>query len=333
MLQGKIVWLMVACALLQWPQSGETRDAPSGGPKPTLSLVVENDLFNDEDRHYTSGVRLSWVSPGDAAPNWARRVARAVPFFPRDGIAGAGYAVGQSMFTPSDLDVVEPSLDDRPYAGWLYGTVGVGVENGRQLDQVLLTVGMVGPASLGEQSQKFFHKLTGVGEPKGWDTQLRNELGLMLTYQRTWRAPEWELGRYSVDWAPHVGATAGNVFTYANAGLTLRAGYNLPQDYGPPRIPPGVPGSSFSLLSGDFGWYLFAGMEGRAVARNIFLDGNTFRSSRSVDRKVWVGDLQFGAVLAWQDFRVAYTHIFRSNEFETQRKSDSFGAISVSVSF
>jgi hypothetical protein len=82
-----------------------------------------------------------------------------------------------------------------------------------------------------------------------------------------------------------------------------------------------------------FGWYLFAGIEGRAVARNIFLDGNTFRGSRSVDKKHLVGDLQFGFVLDWSDVRLGYTHVLRSREFQAQESVDGFGSLSLSVKY
>jgi len=39
--------------------------------------------------------------------------------------------------------------------------------------------------------------------------------------------------------------------------------------------------------------YLFAFVDGRAVGRDIFLDGNTFTDSHSVTRKTFVGDLSF----------------------------------------
>ena len=83
----------------------------------------------------------------------------------------------------------------------------------------------------------------------------------------------------------------------------------------------------------DFGWYLCAGVDGRGVARNIFLDGNTFRDSRSVDKEPWVGDLQFGFVLAWRQVRLSYTHILRSREFKGGEGRDEFGAVSISIPF
>jgi lipid A 3-O-deacylase len=51
-----------------------------------------------------------------------------------------------------------------------------------------------------------------------------------------------------------------------------------------------MPGAAyFQTPKGGFGWCLFASFEGRAVARNIFLDGNTFTDSHSIDKKTFVG--------------------------------------------
>jgi hypothetical protein len=69
------------------------------------------------------------------------------------------------------------------------------------------------------------------------------------------------------------------------------------------------------------------------VARNIFLDGNNWKASHQVDSKTRVGDLQLGAVLTFPEFRVAYSHVFRSREFEGQAKGDHFGAVSLSLLF
>lgn len=93
-----------------------------------------------------------------------------------------------------------------------------------------------------------------------------------------------------------------------------------------------MPGSGFFIPRHGFGWYLFAGIEGRAVARNIFLDGNTFRDSRNVDKEPLVGDLQFGIAITWRNLRLGYTHVLRKREFKGQGgRRDDFGAISLSL--
>jgi len=315
--------------------------APADG-KPTISLVFENDVFYDTDRNYTNGVRASWVTGPDEAPDWAVAAARKLPFFP-DAAAESltirtSYAIGQNMYTPSDITIADPPESERPYAGWLYGSIGLIAEWGKErehLDQLELSLGVVGPAALAEQTQRFVHRyITGSPDPKGWGRQLKNEPALLLTYQHSWRGfYRATVAGFGVDVVPHVGGAVGNVFTYASAGATLRVGLDLPQDYGPPRIQPSLPGSRFFRLRDRFGWYLFAGVEGRAVARNIFLDGNTFAHSRSVDKKPLVGDLQYGFAVSWRNLRLSYTHVLRTKEYDGQNGGDDFGAVSLSVRF
>lgn len=316
------------CSPLAWAQEGGEDERPAG----TFSLNLENDLFYDADRHYTNGVRFAWVpDQRRPVPKWARDFAGLMPWFPADGTIRYGYAFGQSMFTPSDIEVVDPPRGERPYAGWLYGSIGLGIETGQVVDQFGLTVGMIGPASQADRTQREVHRLIGAPKPRGWHTQLRNELGVVATWERSWRglAKTRVLGN-QLDLGTHLGGALGNVFTYANTGFMLRYGPHLPDDYGPSRIQPGLPGSSDFSPPRDFRWYVFAGAEARAVARNVFLDGNSFRSSRSVDRRHWVGDVQFGLVMDWRDVRVSYTHVIRSKEFHGQDKHDIFGALTLS---
>lgn len=309
------------------PLAGAQEELPAG----TFSFVLENDLFYDVDRHYTNGVRLAWVpDQRRPVPEWARQVAGLMPWYPAGKTIRYGYALGQSMFTPSDIEVADPPRGERPYAGWLYAAIGLGVERGSVVDQFGLSLGVVGPAALARQTQTEVHRWVGSPRPRGWDTQLKNELGVVATWQRNWQG----LGRtqmlgYDADFSAHSGIALGNVFTYASSGFMLRLGPSLPADYGPPRIQPGLPGSSDFAPARDFRWYAFAGAEGRAVGRNIFLDGNTFRDSRSVDKRRLVGDVQVGLVLDWEDVRVSFTQVWRSREFHGQNGSDRFGALSL----
>jgi hypothetical protein len=65
----------------------------------------------------------------------------------------------------------------------------------------------------------------------------------------------------------------------------------------------------------------------------MFLDGNTFKHSHSVDKKPFVGDLQTGLVVQWKRFRITYTQIFRTKEFDGQDDGDLFGSLSLSYHF
>ena len=122
----------------------------------------------------------------------------------------------------------------------------------------------------------------------------------------------------------------GNVYDYADAGAMARIGINIPDDYGPLRIEPSLPGSGFFDATGPVGAYAFVGADGRAIARNLFLDGNTWEDSRSVSKKALVGDVEFGAAIAFNFMQLTFTHVIRTREYKTQSTPDQFGAVNLS---
>ena len=69
----------------------------------TLTVAVENDRVVNTDRHYTNGIRVSWVSPGDGAPGWTSPLFETLPQFDPEGDRRIGYSAGQLMFTPDNI--------------------------------------------------------------------------------------------------------------------------------------------------------------------------------------------------------------------------------------
>lgn len=313
------------------------------------TLQVENDVFtprSNKDSHYTNGIRVSLVTPfaedclGLGGPAQGLAAWLAPPGTTRT-TERIGYSFGQSLFTPEDTDTRELVPDDRPYAAWLY--VGLAyqavyerADGSAVQDTVELDLGVIGPMALGEEVQNTYHDLIGVDETNGWDNQLENEPGFVLSLERKWRSAEAQpfAGTgLEVDAIPFVHFSLGNVLTYAGAGGTVRIGQGLGSDFGPPRIRPGLPGSEAFTADGGFAWYLFAGAEGQLVLQNITLDGNTFRDSHHVDREPLVGDFQAGVALIYDAWRLTYTHIVRTREFDEQDEVDQFGAFTLSFRF
>lgn len=333
--------------------------APAGEPPPaagserccgTFSVLFENDLFADTDRNYTNGIKLSWVSEDlRAFEQWPRMPAWVRPLFERmsalhpDREKNLGLFAGQKLFTPSDIRSRAPLPGDRPYAAWLYTGAAFHMKNRSRLDTFELQLGWVGPAALGEQTQNFVHRLRDIPLALGWDNQLHNEPGVVLVYQHKRRL--WLEQTGSRPWGAemflHYGAAAGNVFTYANTGVELRAGWNLPADFGTSLIRPGGDVNAplntrdplFERKRRGFGAHVFAALTGRLVLRDLFLQGNTFGHSPGVHAEHWVGDLVLGVSLAWRDWKLSYSQVFRSQEFRGQGGGSEFGSISVSVNF
>lgn len=324
--------------------------AVAGMPKPalaqeqlddrgTLSLMIENDMFGSgTDRHFTHGTKVTYTTreyvPSENEP--VALAARLIPFWPTGARARATYSIGQNIFTPDDISDPNPRPGDRPYAGWLYVGGGlIAVEpDASESDAMVLEIGVVGPLSMAEFTQTRWHDMFGFEKPLGWDNQLHNEPGFALMYEHSeafWRPPQ--VFGLSTDAVSNLGFSVGNVATYLSGGLTFRLGHDLTTDLGPPRIRPSLPGSAYVRPTDGFNWYTFASFGGRLVGRNIFLDGNTFGHSLSVDKKLLVTDLQAGLAMQYRDWRFTYTYVIRSKEFETQDRIDKFGALSLSYRF
>jgi hypothetical protein len=330
---------VLALVLEAGPARGDAdrRDTDQAGKAGDFSVLFENDLFYNADHDYTNGTEFSYTTAPDKAHDWAVALAEKLPFFTDTGDVRTRYAVGQIMFTPNDITLPDPPATDRPYGGFLFGSVGVVGNNEHYLDQAQLTLGVTGPASLTEESQKFFHGIFNGRKPRGWHYQLRDEPGLVIQYERTLR-PEvlthhtpWPALSFDVE--PHFGGAIGNIWDYANAGALARIGFNIPNDYGPMRIQPSLPGADYFEPNGSIGAYLFAGIDTRFIARNLFLDGNSFEDSRSVSKRNIVGDLVMGAAVVFDHARLAFTHVVRSREYSTQTGDDQFGAVDITLRF
>jgi lipid A 3-O-deacylase len=314
-----------------------------------VSVIEENDsvAFGDSDKFYTQGLELTYLGPDVAADSaWIGPFDLLGDLGPFDAEGASEVSrryeilFGQSVFTPQDTAREDPDPSDRPYAGWLYGGVGLIQDTDRRrLDHLELLAGVIGPDAHGEEAQNDWHQFIGVDKSRGWDEQLHNEPGVLMSYERKWRFLQPIGGGFAVDAIPELGITVGNVMDYVEAGGMLRFGKNLEADYGPQRIRPALSGTPYFnsdyLTAGDpFGFYFFVGTQGRAVGRNVFLDGNTFRDSRSVDSEALVGDLTGGLALFWGDaVRLDTAVTYRTEEFEDQDKPTTLWGLNMTVGF
>ena len=321
----------------------------SGKDLNTFSFYLENDYFGGGDGEYSNGLKLTWSSaikdqyPKDVWPHrWLYPLLKHVPFekYP-DRKKNITFSFGQNIFTPEDIEAEDVVKDERPYAGITYMSVGFHSRLERQMDTVEVSMGLVGPGSYAEECQKAVHGIFDDIQPNGWDNQLDNELVLEIMYEHKKKITQSGIGSgFGYDLILNTGAGLGNALIYYNLGLAYRIGWNIPNDFGilPIRTVSSFNGSVENNDSGSsqyrkLGAQLFISAEGRAILHNIFLDGNTFSDSHSVNKKPVVGDLMAGLNISMGNAQLRFAYVFRSKEYETQTKAQKFGSINFSFSY
>ncbi|MGV3659901.1 MAG: lipid A deacylase LpxR family protein [Prosthecobacter sp.] len=311
----------------------------------TLSFYLENDTIASTDENYTSGAFIGYTSPGSKHYSDTSRLGGIF-----DGLTWTGggeyerhvaFGIGQQFFTPVDTRTRALLEGQRPYAGWLYGSFGLVWKSPKVKNSLIFNIGVVGPWARAEETQRYVHERLGQSYPEGWDNQIGNEIGINMAYEKKWRIRDREdASGFDWDVLPYFGASLGNVNTSANIGTEIRFGYNIPDDFGSGGIaetastPTAVNDPAYAKpWRRPFGMHLFARAEGRGVLRNIFLDGNTFRESHSVDKYPFVADLSAGFALNYKNTKMVYALVYRTKEFDGQQGGQVFGSVSLNFNF
>ena len=309
---------------------------------PTVNFRVDNDLFGGQDQGYSNGVQLTLVSPDLAdythdpcLPLLARLINRHLQAIQPSGFEQQNMVVSFShaIFTPTDFSRSDLIPDDRPYAAGLMVGLGYNARNGDRLQTTQLRLGLIGPSARGEQVQNGVHHVVGAHRFEGWRNQLHDEPVFMLQHERMRRFAGSEGGDRGWDAIVHYGGALGTFATFANAGVEVRYGLRLPDDFGStPLRPAGEntaprgqarPGSAWR-------WHGFLTADARGVLRDITLDGNTWRNSHRVDKRPWVAYVGGGFALMKGSWKFALARYYSTREFETQGEPPVFGSFTIS---
>lgn len=325
--------IVMSSALLALLLPGAAMAGDTGEQGRVYGLALDNDVFmpNGTDRYYTHGTRLAVRQAPGQRPFWAGLGIERLPIWSRGSALIPETGVSQLIFTPARIDRVRPNPTDRPYAGMTsisMGYTGMApepVSGAQRIDQFTLTLGIIGPAALAGEAQDLVHRVRELDRPLGWKSQLGTEPAINVAWRRGWR-----VGGRSLDVTPYAGAAVGNVHVHAEAGATLRLGAGL-GDVAPGALDPVQPGLSGRPASDRLLIHLVASAGGRVVARNLFIDGNSFTAGRNTQREPLVGEARIGIVGRWRWLQLSYLHNWRSIEFARQRGPHRFGSLVMSV--
>jgi hypothetical protein len=307
-----------------------SQSAAPPAPKTPRTLVVrvDNDAFdfwmkpwNRPDEEYTSGVHISYE--GGDAPRWARArmLDRPACMIGVDRCRQGTLEIGQDMYTPPlNHAHPHPSPDARPNAGWLYLSQSAEALDESRIRSLALTLGVTGPPSLASVTQQLVHSIAPkYNRPIDWSRQIGFEPGVIVRYDERRRVALSQPGFFSADLIPRLSASAGNVLTDLEAGFQARAGWNLPH--------PWLPESHTIDLA------LVTGLSGRAIARTIFLDGNTFGASPRVGHRPFVGAAEWGIEAHYKAFAATYRVVTETQSFDRGPKWHPWASMVAGLTF
>jgi len=328
--------LLLAHTLSAWSASTDKDRAPGDVRSHHLReaekyrLEFDNDAFVGSDNQFSSGWSLQYHSAIaadwrslDTPADWLVRFGEHLP-----GLQGArlvkrfNMSVGQIIQTPANLSKRELIANDVPYAAVIATQATWLAYSDEEFRGFEISLGIVGPAALGEPSQNLVHRLIGINEARGWDNQLNSEPVFNVNYMRKKKFYRYRgASGFSADAALNGHVALGTLFTLAALRIETRFGRNIPGGfvYSPDPIghsmiyDAGLAPASPSRPS----LYGSVSASAIAVAHDLLLDGNVFQRSHSIEKEPFIAMLTLGIHYEKPDWGAHMEWTFTTDTVET----------------
>lgn len=275
----------------------------------------DNDYFTKTDEYYSQGITLEYVHPAIGHFPLAKLL-----YTPFKTPSQYGITFNLFGFTPTSIASDEILYGDRPFNANIalsFFAVQPDVVNKQQIASSL-TLGVMGPAALGEQIQTNIHRWLKNPLPHGWQHQIKNDA--IVNYQL-----HFEKQLLSAGSAFLMNATSelrlGTLNNKINAGINFMTGkfnkrYSVSVNnkrkaeyyfYGQGRL---------NLIGYDAG--MQGGLFNRKSAYTI--------AAKDISRTTFQADA--GVVVHIGKLLLSYTQSFLSKEFRTG-KTHRWGGVSI----
>jgi lipid A 3-O-deacylase len=311
----------------------------AGPGKTHVTFGLENDAFIGEDDGFTNGIIFHWgYAPFDKfdvsnTPSWVRSLTERLYISTMPGKQRAiSYNVSQTIQTPDDITVKQLQVDDVPYMGLLSWKVSLHAFDDEVTDKLSLILGVVGPLSFAEQTQKGFHKVINADDPQGWDNQLDTEPVFRVDLNRNWRLLSGQMkNHFGYDVIGLSQLSVGTISSETDVGMTVRFGRSLDRTFPLITLIPGREINPVGTVKKAY--YFYLGGVVRYVANDIAIDGNTFRDSHSQDLRHDQYVITAGFNVSIGDIAITLSYVDTSKQVVGSTSTDPFGALSVSWSY
>ncbi len=190
-----------------------------------VGIVTDNDVFvawKKTDEFFSFGIGANYNFKSD-------QFVKAHTLFPKKKQHFYSLAFKMEAFTPSNNEIPEEILErrlfqfDRPFAGILFGNLGLTTTFKKSFVKTNVLLGVMGESSLVENTQDWFHSvILDESTLQGWEFQIPNQLlfNLGVTYAYDFTPKLKRIDLYAI------GQTRlGNLYTDVSAQIAFRMGW------------------------------------------------------------------------------------------------------------
>ena len=247
-----------------------------------FGLIYDNDIVFFSDKYYTSGLDFTYARIIQPASYLKR-------FFTSSNDTSKAilrFNYGHKIYTPEKIMEMDLENRDRPYAGWHYLTARVSTfpKNNRS-NHFSAELGLVGKVSGIGNFQEWYHKVTGIVAPEGWESQIANEFIINLKYSRV---QSFRIGEV-MDVIAETDIQGGNGQSFLSVAGTVRFGRlnNMNNSaYTDSRLSNVMPSASWAEYEDQEEGFLFYGLKGQYVFNNVFIQGSLFNDRSPHQEKI-----------------------------------------------
>lgn len=309
------------------------------------SFFWENDLLVGSDDHYTNGIGLAWFTDKMCSDelshlekeygNFMRNLVGSLPYVHLEQCQQlAGIKVFQQIITPTDTSEEDLIEDDVPYAGYLSFTFLLMTQREESVSRYHFNLGVIGPNSGAETTQKSFHRLIGNDGPRGWKHQLKTQYTMGIGYHNATTLLSQTTGAgNTIDLIRIGGFELGNFFSGAQIGGKLRYGYNFPtlEDFVDGVGLEGIE-SSFraTTQSLDYGWSVNLAAYLTAVAHIYVIDN---ASNHDLSRRALYYTQAFSVSLYLEKIQISFSLEAMVALFRDSMLNSGWGGVDLSRRF
>jgi lipid A 3-O-deacylase len=290
--------------------------------KHEIGITSEDDSYVDthSDRYYTNGTFLYYRF---LSPTKSKKINKKIIEF----------KIGQQIYTPYQSNVPSISMQDRPFAGYLFAEAGMNkfYQDGSVL-KLSSQLGILGPGSMAEQVQTIWHQIINYVTPEGWQYQVKNTPGAQMNIFGSKNLfPVGPDNHFDANGILNV--QAGTIFNSITLGILSRASISklLPL-YSSNMFGASIGGNTRNVNEA----YLYFLPEVNYTFYDATIEGGLFKKNSPLVFGIipFRYKLETGLRVRVANVIISYAIIFISREVDNRStRADHYGSISLSFLF